>query len=65
MIQHHNHYHVEKMMQFREAEIHKGLRTRHYAQQAASRQSERDAAADCPNRGFWHRWFGGRRLGTS
>jgi hypothetical protein len=63
MIQHHNHYHVEKMMQYQQAEMTKKLGYQAHADQPS--QPSDLTAQNCPNRTFWQRWFGNKRLGTT
>lgn len=65
MIQHHSSYHVEKMMQFRQAEMNKrarmGLLRNVMAEQTADRHEDEAHA----RQNVWHKWFGKKRLTTS
>jgi hypothetical protein len=64
MIQNQSIYHVEKLIQLRQVELNKNFRQGLYLKQNHAEQSEGKKQAD-EQRGFWHKWFGSRRLNTS
>jgi hypothetical protein len=64
MIQSCGTYYLEKMMQFRLSEIEKNTRSGLYLKPITPPYSTgKDQASQ--HRGFWHKWFGSRRLNTS
>ncbi|WP_276352403.1 hypothetical protein [Cohnella caldifontis] len=59
-------YFAEKMMQQRQNEVERGIRRGWFVKQSAGKANE---SARAPQRnarqGFWHKWFGSKRLHTS
>jgi hypothetical protein len=64
MIQHHSTYHLEKMILLRQAESNKNIRQGLYVKQINAKNRKDKTQADV-QRGFWHKWFGSKRLNTS
>jgi hypothetical protein len=65
-MQHHNSYAVEKMMQYREAELNRKWRqSAHRMHVEPAGPSDAGQTQASPKRSWWKRWFGRRNLGTS
>jgi hypothetical protein len=64
MIQNQSTYHIEKIIQLRQADINKNIRQGLYVKQVDAKNKKDKTQADV-QRGFWHKWFGSKRLNTS
>ncbi|WP_123040177.1 hypothetical protein [Cohnella candidum] len=65
MIQNQSTYHIEKMIQHRQTEMDRNIRRGLYLKTIVADQAVSSDPKAGAERGFWHKWFGSKRLHTS